>query len=103
MRHLGGKGSRPARGRRFRPANARGGGAAADADRLARDFVDALRSSDVPRAGERDPYAAPRFGQRLAERTGARYLALPGCSHWWQLERPGDVAVELRRLWASAG
>jgi pimeloyl-ACP methyl ester carboxylesterase len=49
--------------------------------------------------GERDPYAAPRFGARLAERTGARFVSLPGCSHWWQLERPDDVADELRRFW----
>jgi pimeloyl-ACP methyl ester carboxylesterase len=49
--------------------------------------------------GERDPYAAARFGARLAERTGARFVSLPGCSHWWQLERPAVVADELRRFW----
>jgi pimeloyl-ACP methyl ester carboxylesterase len=49
--------------------------------------------------GERDPYAAPRFGARLAERTGARFVSLPDCSHWWQLERPDGVADELRRFW----
>lgn len=27
-------------------------------------------------------------------------LALPGCSHWWQLERPDAVAAELDRFWA---
>lgn len=35
--------------------------------------------------GERDPYAVPRFGARLAERTGARFVSFPDCSHWWQL------------------
>lgn len=49
--------------------------------------------------GERDPYAAARFGARLAERTGARFVSLPGCSHWWQLERPAAVADELWRFW----
>jgi len=49
--------------------------------------------------GERDPYAAARFGARLAERAGARFVSFPGCSHWWQLERPADVADELRRFW----
>ena len=52
--------------------------------------------------GENDPYAASRFGSRLAERTGARFVALPGCSHWWQLERPDAVAHHLEALWASA-
>lgn len=49
--------------------------------------------------GERDPYAAARFGARLAERTGAAFVSLPGCSHWWQLERPDGVADALRRFW----
>ena len=48
--------------------------------------------------GEGDPYAASRFGARLAERTGARFVCLPGCSHWWQLERPEAVAAELDRF-----
>ncbi|HET8577746.1 MAG TPA: alpha/beta hydrolase [Methylomirabilota bacterium] len=53
--------------------------------------------------GENDPYAAARFGARLAERTGARFVSFPGCSHWWQLERAETVAGELERLWAAAG
>ena len=52
--------------------------------------------------GEKDPYAAARFGQRLAERTGARSVMFPGCSHWYQLERPDEVARELERHWAAA-
>ncbi len=52
--------------------------------------------------GENDPYAASRFGSRLADRTGASFVSLPGCSHWWQLERPDDVARHLEALWASA-
>ena len=50
--------------------------------------------------GERDPYAASRFGARLAERAGARFVCFPACSHWWQLERPDAVAAELDRFWA---
>jgi pimeloyl-ACP methyl ester carboxylesterase len=49
--------------------------------------------------GENDPYVAPVFGSRLASRTGARFAALPGCSHWWQLERADDVAKELEAHW----
>jgi pimeloyl-ACP methyl ester carboxylesterase len=51
--------------------------------------------------GELDPYAAPTWGERLAARTKARFVALPGCSHWWQLERPADVAVRLTRHWEA--
>ena len=66
------------------------------------EWADDLRRVTAPGLvlwGERDPYAAARFGARLAERTGARFVSLPGCSHWWQLERPGAVADELRRFW----
>jgi pimeloyl-ACP methyl ester carboxylesterase len=51
--------------------------------------------------GEKDPFAAVEFGGRLAAKTGARFVALPGCAHWWQLERPAEVAAELQRHWAS--
>ncbi len=51
--------------------------------------------------GEEDPYAAVRFGARLAERTGARFVSYPGCSHWWQLQRPAEVVSALQTLWAA--
>ena len=41
----------------------------------------------------------PEWGERLARRTGARLVVFPGCSHWWQLERPAEVAAELSTLW----
>jgi pimeloyl-ACP methyl ester carboxylesterase len=50
--------------------------------------------------GTEDPYAAPVFGSRLASRTGARLVAFTECSHWWQLQRPDDVAKELGALWS---
>ena len=50
--------------------------------------------------GADDPYAAPVFGSRLARRTGARFVAYAGCSHWWQLQRADEVAKELEALWA---
>jgi len=49
--------------------------------------------------GENDPYAAPEFGRRLADRTRARFVPFAGCSHWWQLERAGEVANELEAHW----
>ncbi len=53
--------------------------------------------------GERDPYAPPTWGERLARRTGARVVVFPECSHWWPLERPEAVAAELRALWGGLG
>ena len=50
--------------------------------------------------GADDPYAAPIFGERLASRTGARCVVYPGCSHWWQLQRAGEVAAELEAHWS---
>ena len=51
--------------------------------------------------GEKDPYASVEFGARLAHRTRARFVSFPGCSHWWQLERPAEVAAELERFWGA--
>ena len=49
--------------------------------------------------GADDPYATPVLGSRLASRTGARFVTYAECGHWWQLERPGEVAKELEALW----
>ena len=70
------------------------------------EWEDDLRRASAPGLvlwGEKDPYAARDFGARLAEKTRARFVSFPGCSHWWQLERPAEVAVELERHWAAAG
>ena len=69
---------------------------------VGREWSDDLRRITAPGLvlwGEVDPYAASRFGARLAERTNARFVCLPGCSHWWQLETPDAVADELQRFW----
>src|SRR5439155_8684134 len=47
-----------------------------------------------------DLVVAPTFGSRLASRTGARFVSFPDCSHWWQLQRAGEVAKELEALWS---
>jgi pimeloyl-ACP methyl ester carboxylesterase len=71
---------------------------------VAADWQDDVRPASAPGLilwGEKDPYAGMEFGARLAQRTGARFVSFPGCFHWWQLERPGEVAAELERLWAT--
>lgn len=68
------------------------------------EWEDDLRHISAPGLvlwGEKDPYASVEPGARLAERTRARFVSFPGCSHWWQLERPAEVAAELERLWAT--
>ena len=69
------------------------------------EWVDDLRRVQAPGLllwGEKDPYAAPVYGSRLAGRTRARFVEFPGCSHWWQLERAADVARELEAFWGAA-
>ena len=69
------------------------------------EWEDDLRRVSAPGLvlwGEKDPYASVDFGARLAEKTRARFVSFPGCSHWWQLERPAEVAAELQPHWATA-
>jgi len=69
------------------------------------EWEDDLRRVSAPGLvlwGEKDPYAVVEFGARLAQKTRARFVSFPGCSHWWQVERPAEVAAELERHWAAA-
>ena len=52
--------------------------------------------------GEHDPYAAPRFGERLAQRAGAGFHLFEDCGHWWPYERPGETAAMLAQHWEAA-
>lgn len=52
--------------------------------------------------GERDPYAAPVYADRIGEATGAEVVRLD-CSHWWQLERPREAADAIARFWRRVG
>lgn len=69
------------------------------------EWEDDLRRVSAPGLvlwGEKDPYAAVGFGARLAQKTRAAFSPLAGCSHWWQLERPPEVAAALERHWSAA-
>lgn len=51
--------------------------------------------------GADDPYVPPRFGERLAQRTGAQFASFEGCSHWWPHQRPAEAAALLEQLWVN--
>lgn len=51
--------------------------------------------------GDEDPYVTPNFGVYLAERTRAKFVSFYDCGHWWQLQRPDEVAAELQKLWRA--
>ena len=52
--------------------------------------------------GADDPYGDVRFGERLAARVHGDLAVLPGCGHWWPVERPAEVAAALERFWAAS-
>jgi pimeloyl-ACP methyl ester carboxylesterase len=65
--------------------------------------LDRLTAPGLVLWGERDPYAAPTWGERLARRTTARFVTFPECAHWWPLERPAQVAEQLMTHWEGLG
>ena len=72
--------------------------------RTADDWVAGLKQVKAPGLilwGERDPYAAPRFGERLADNTSGRFALVQGAGHWYQVEKPELVARELEIFWAG--
>lgn len=51
--------------------------------------------------GDQDPYVDTKFGARLAHRANAKFISYPDCGHWWQQQRPADVAADLQAFWAK--
>jgi pimeloyl-ACP methyl ester carboxylesterase len=51
--------------------------------------------------GEQDPFVTSDFGARLARRANSKFISYPECGHWWQLQRPADVAADLQNHWAT--
>jgi len=79
-----------------------------DTHRVWRAVVGRLRRDDVvtrsrPGFGSEIPAGfdctKDAFGSRLASRARARFIEFSG-SHWWQLERPDEVAKELEGHWS---
>ena len=53
--------------------------------------------------GREDPFVAPRFAERLAERVHGRLHFLDGCGHFWPHERPEEAAAALEQFWREQG
>ena len=67
------------------------------------DAVDSISRPGLVLWGADDRFVTPEFGERLAQRTGARLVMFDGSGHWWPVTRPAEVARELEALWGSAG
>jgi pimeloyl-ACP methyl ester carboxylesterase len=50
--------------------------------------------------GRDDPYQATEFGRAAAAAASAHFHEL-SCGHWWQVERPDEVAAELVNHWSK--
>jgi pimeloyl-ACP methyl ester carboxylesterase len=48
-----------------------------------------------------DPFVAPVFAERLAQRVRGRLHFLEGCGHFWPHERPAEAAAALEEFWAA--
>ncbi|MBV9992447.1 MAG: alpha/beta hydrolase [Alphaproteobacteria bacterium] len=71
---------------------------------VGRDWYDDLERIAAPGLvifGERDPYVNWTFGEKLARHVGARFALIKDCGHWWEAEKPAEVAAALEEFWAS--
>ncbi len=50
--------------------------------------------------GEKDPYMQIEFAKRMAARSGARLVTVPG-SHWWPVQFPAESAAYLEEFWSE--
>jgi pimeloyl-ACP methyl ester carboxylesterase len=64
------------------------------------DEVDAIDRPGLVLWGADDPYVTPNFGERLAQRTGARLEMFPDSGHWWPVTKAAEVAAALEKLWS---
>ncbi len=61
--------------------------------------VDSVERPGLVIWGKDDPFGRMDFAQRMAKRTGAKFLAFEGCSHWWPVQRPKETAEALESFW----
>ena len=65
------------------------------------DPIDTITTPGLVLWGADDPYVTPEFGERLAERTGARLVMFDDSGHWWPVTKPVEVAQQLTTLWSG--
>lgn len=63
--------------------------------------LDGVKAPGLVICGEEDQYMSPDFHRRMAERTGAELVVLPG-GHWWPVQFPGETAATLEGFWGRA-
>ena len=49
--------------------------------------------------GESDSFAEAKFGERLARDTGAKFVLMNGCGHWYPAQDPAGMAQVLEQHW----
>ena len=64
------------------------------------DAVDAIDRPGLVLWGADDPYVTAEFGERLAQRTGARLLMFADSGHWWPITKAAESAAALESLWS---
>lgn len=65
--------------------------------------IDAIDGPGLVIASLEDPFRAADRAMRLAERTGADLVELPGVGHFWMLEQPERAAQILTEHWRRVG
>jgi len=60
--------------------------------------LDGVKAPGLVICGEKDDYMSTDFHRRMAARTGADLVTVPG-GHWWPVEFPKEVAEALEGLW----
>jgi pimeloyl-ACP methyl ester carboxylesterase len=62
-----------------------------------------IRAPGLVLWGENDPFAEPRFADRMGAQTRSTVVRLADCGHWWQCQKPDETAAELLRHWRGHG
>ena len=62
--------------------------------------IDAISRPGLLIWGEKDQYMQTEFAKRMAERTSAKLVMLPG-GHWWPAQFPRETAEALESFWGT--
>lgn len=65
--------------------------------------IDTIAGPGLVVDADADPFRSPGRAERLATRTGAELVTLPGAGHWWMLSHPDAAAEALQAFWSRVG